>query len=79
MKSAAGSGYSISVAYGRDGKPLVKVQTRGDVDKTALREPLKKKYPDAHIEGRAEEPLIREISTRTLKPKKTKTSGKQSQ
>jgi hypothetical protein len=78
MKSAAGSGYSISVAYGRDGKPLVKVQTQGDVNKTALRKQLKKKYPDARIEGLAEEPLIREMSTRTLKPKKTKKSGKQS-
>jgi ribosomal protein L25 (general stress protein Ctc) len=66
--SAANSGYSISVTYGSDGKPLVRVQTQGNVDKAALRSELKKKYPNAKIEGLTEKPLIKEISTKSLKP-----------
>jgi hypothetical protein len=68
--SESSSGYSISVTYGNDGKPVVKVQTQGKIDKTALKNELKKKYPDAEIEGLANEPLIKEISTKTLKPEK---------
>lgn len=32
-----------------------------------MRSELKKKYPNAKIEGLTEEPLIKEISTKTLK------------
>jgi len=66
------TGYSISVTYGSNGKPVVKVQTQGNIDKTALKNELKKKYSDAKIEGLADEPLIKEISTKTLKPEKKK-------
>ncbi len=71
-RSAASSGYSISVTYGGDGKPIIRVKTQGNVDKTALKSQLKKKYPDAKIEGLSEEPLIRELSTRTLKHEEKK-------
>ena len=77
FQSASSSGYSISVTYGSDGKPLVKVQTQGNVDKAALRSELKKKYPDAKIEGLDDEPLIREISTKTLKPEEDKKREKE--
>ncbi|MFQ6068317.1 MAG: hypothetical protein ACE5KD_02115 [Candidatus Bathyarchaeia archaeon] len=77
LLSASSSGYSISVTYGSDGKPLVKVQTQGNVDKDALRSELKRKYPDAKIEGLIDEPLIREISTETLKPESDKGEKRQ--
>jgi len=54
------SGYSISVVYGPDGKPIVNVETYGEVDKRALREEIKKMYPNAEIRGLEEEPLIKE-------------------
>ncbi len=76
FNSASGSGYSISITYGNNGKPLVKVQTQGNVDKTALRDKLKKKYPDAKVEGLDDEPLIKEISTKKSKHEKKKEKEK---
>jgi len=55
------SGYSISVVYGPDGKPIVNVETYGDIDKKALKEEIKKMYPGAKIKGLEEEPLIKEV------------------
>ena len=72
LKSAANSGYSISVTYGSDGQPVVKVQTQGNVNNAALRNELRKKYPKAKIEGLDKEPLIKEISTKKFKSEKAK-------
>ncbi|MHA1595398.1 MAG: hypothetical protein ACTSXJ_07925 [Candidatus Baldrarchaeia archaeon] len=61
-----GGGYSISVTYDETGRPIVRVQTYGNVDKEALRREIKNKYPDAKIIGLDEEStepsLIREIA-----------------
>lgn len=54
-------GYSIQVTY-EDDRPIVNVETHGNVDKEKLREKLKKQYPKSRILGLDEEkPLIREI------------------
>ncbi len=39
------SGYSISVTYDNSGKPVVQVQTRGDVNTTELRRDIEQQYP----------------------------------
>ncbi len=61
-------GYSISVVQTPEGKKVkAKVGKNADVD--ALRRQLKQQYPNAEIkiEGGRTKPLIREISTKTLK------------
>ncbi len=62
MKRVSGgaSGYSISVVYGPGGKPIVNVETYGDVDKEELRREIERMYPGAEIKGLDKEPLIRE-------------------
>jgi len=55
------SGYSISVTYDEKGKPIVKVQTHGDVDVAELRRDIEQRYPDAKIEGLEKQPLIRVV------------------
>jgi hypothetical protein len=57
MKEA--TGYSMSVSYDAEGKPLVKVETHGDVNATKLRKEIQQRYPGAKIEGLDKKPLIR--------------------
>jgi len=68
-----GSGYSISVTYDEKGKPIVKVQTHGDVDVAELRRDIGQRYPGAKIEGLEKQPLIRIVdqkpATEVKKPK----------
>lgn len=65
-----GSGYSISVTYDEKGKPIVKVQTRGDVDMAELRRDIEQRYPGAKIEGLEKEPLIRVVDEGQASEKK---------
>ena len=44
-RAEGGSGYSISVTYDERGKPLVKVETHGDVDVAELRRDIEQRYP----------------------------------
>ena len=57
------SGYSISVVYGPDGKPVVNVETYGDVDKMSLKKEIEKMYPDSEVRGLDDEPMIREVKS----------------
>jgi len=71
------SGYSISVTYDSSGKPVVQVQTRGDVDTAELRRDIRQQYPGARIEGLEKKPLIRIVGEKDTgkkeeKPKKSK-------
>jgi len=61
--AAEGSGgYSITVTYDNTGRPVVHVETHGDVDKEALRREIEEKYPGARIVGlEGEERRIRFI------------------
>ena len=56
-----GSGYSMSVTYDENGKPVVQVKTQGDTDTTKLRRDIEQRYPGAKIEGLEKKPLIRII------------------
>lgn len=50
-EAAGGSGYSVSVTCDEDGKPIVQVQTHGDVEAAELRRDIEQRYPGAKIEG----------------------------
>jgi hypothetical protein len=69
------SGYSISVVQTPEGTK-VKAKVGKDTDVDALRRKLQQQYPNAkiEIEGGRKEPLIREISTKTIKEEETKTT-----
>jgi len=69
--SEGNSGYSISVTYEK-GKPIVKVQTQGDIDVAELRRDIERKYPGAKIEGLEKQPLIRVVDE---EPKVSKEDG----
>lgn len=62
-----GSGYSISVTYDERGKPLVRVETYGDVDAAELRKDIEQRYPGARIEGLEKQPLIRIVGEEETK------------
>jgi hypothetical protein len=72
------SGYSISITQTPEGTK-VKAKVGKETDANALRKQLQKQYPNAQIEleGGKKEPLIREISTKTLKNEKNKTRNNQ--
>jgi outer membrane translocation and assembly module TamA len=62
------NGYSISVVQTPEGTK-VRAKVGKDTDVNTLRKQLRQKYPNAEIkiESAKKEPLIREISTKTLK------------
>jgi len=64
-----GSGYSISVTYDEAGKPIVRVETYGDVDVTELRREIEQKYPGARIDGLEKQQLIRIVDENEDKKK----------
>ncbi|MEM3536795.1 MAG: hypothetical protein QXF44_03370 [Candidatus Bathyarchaeia archaeon] len=67
-------GYSISVTQTPEGTK-VHAKVGKNMDAEALKRQLQKEYPNAEIEieGGKKEPLIKEISTKTLKEEKQKT------
>jgi len=72
-KGGGGSGYSMSVTYDEKGKPVVKVETYGDVQVAELRRDIQQRYPVARIEELEKQPLIRivgEEETEKQKPEK---------
>jgi len=70
-------GYSISVVQTPEGTK-VKAKIGKDTDANALRKQLERQYPGAkiEIEGGKKEPLIREISTKTLHEEKDEEEAK---
>jgi hypothetical protein len=66
-------GYSISVTQTPEGTK-VKAKVGKDTDVNMLRKQLQQKYPGAEIEieGGKKEPLIREISTKTIREENSK-------
>ena len=63
----SGSGYSISVVQTPEGTK-VRVKAGKDTDVNSLKRQLQQQYPNAEIEieGGREEPLIKEISTKSV-------------
>lgn len=52
-------GYSVTVTYDEGGRPVVKVEAHGNVDKDALRRELERRYPGARIVGLGDEKRVR--------------------
>jgi len=77
---SGGSGYSVSVTYDEQGKPVVRAKVHGDVNVSELRKDLEEKYPGARIEGLDEKPLIRivgkEEEVKEVKEEKSKEKKK---
>jgi hypothetical protein len=71
-----GSGYSISVTYDDKGKPLVKVETYGDIDAAELRREIERRYPGAKIEGLEKQPLIRVVDEKSSEAEESKSESK---
>jgi len=73
--SSPTTGYSISVVQTPEGTK-VKAKVGKNADASALKKRLQQQYPNAkiEIEGGKTTPLIREISTKTLKKKNKKHS-----
>lgn len=44
-----GSGYTVSVDYNEDGKPIIDVKTYGEVDTVNIRRAIQKLFPGAQI------------------------------
>lgn len=62
-----GSGYSIRVTQGPEGTKVY-AKAGKDVDVNSLRRRLQQRYPGAEIHIEGGKPLIREISTKPVKP-----------
>jgi len=67
-----GSGYSISICYDGEEKPIVRVKTYGEVNVTELRKEIRKVYPTAKIEGIPETPKVRIVTIKKTKQKKNR-------
>jgi len=67
------SGYSISVVQTHEGTK-VKAKVGKDTDTDMLKKQLEQQYPNAEIEieGGKKEPLIKEITTKSLKKENNK-------
>lgn len=66
--SSPTTGYSISVVQTPEGTK-VKAKVGKNTDASTLQKQLQQQYPNAKIEIEGGKPLIREISTKTLKHK----------
>lgn len=71
MNKLPESGYSINVVQTPEGTK-VRAKVGKDTDVTVLKKRLQQQYPNAEIEieGGRKEPLIREISTKSLTKEK---------
>jgi len=78
-KEKKGSGYSMSITYDVNGKPVVKVETYGQVDAAELRRAIHQRYPNAKIEGLGEQKLIRIVDEEETEMQKKHKTGKETE
>ena len=64
------SGYSISVKYDKNGRPLIYVKKYGDVNTKGLRREIERNYPGAAIQGLEKPQLIEIADNQKKKPRK---------
>lgn len=65
------SGYSISVKYDKNGRPLIYVKKYGDVNTKGLRREIERNYPGAAIQGLEKPQLIEIADNQKKKPRKS--------
>ena len=64
------SGYSISVKYDKEGRPLIYVKKYGEVDTRGLRREIERSYPGAYIQGLEKPQTIEMAEDKKSKPRK---------
>ena len=64
------SGYSITVKYDKNGRPLIYVKKYGDVNTRGLRREIERNYPGAAIQGLKTPRLIELVDNQKEKPRK---------
>ena len=55
FKRSFSSMYSVTVTYDKHGRPIVKVEAQGDVDRREIEEHIRSRYPNAKIVWEGEE------------------------
>lgn len=64
------SGYSISVKYDKEGRPVIYVKRYGDVDTRGLRREIERNYPGAYIQGLEKPQPIKVEEEGTRRPRR---------
>jgi len=67
-----GSGYTVSVSYDENEKPIVDVKTYGEVDVTKLRREIERAFPNAKIRQLNQTRSVAIVKKRKRKPKMRK-------
>jgi len=67
-----GSGYTVSVTYDENEKPIVDVKTYGEVDVTKLRREIERAFPNAKIRQLNQARSVAIVKKRKRKPKMKK-------
>ena len=68
-----GSGYTVSVNYDDNEKPIIDVKTYGEVDITKLRREIERLFPNAHIrqlDQTRSVTIVKKCEKRKIKTKK---------
>lgn len=64
------SGYSVSVVYNSDGKPIVNVKTYGNFNRETLEKEIREMYPNAEIRGLEKRSAVKEVGKEESKERK---------
>jgi len=64
-----GSGYTVSVSYDENEKPVIDVKTYGEVDIAKLRKEIERMFPNAQIQQLDQPPSVTIVKKRKRKPK----------
>lgn len=63
-----GSGYTVSVSYDEDEKPIIDVKTYGEVDMAKLRKEIERIFPNAQIRQLNQTQTVTIVKKRKRKP-----------
>jgi hypothetical protein len=63
-----GSGYTVSVSYDENEKPIIDVKTYGEVDIAKLRKEIERIFPDAQIRQLNQTQSVTIVKKRKRKP-----------
>jgi len=64
-----GSGYTVSVSYDENEKPVIDVKTYGEVDIAKLRKEIERMFPNAQIRQLDQAQSVTIVKKRKRKPK----------
>jgi hypothetical protein len=64
-----GSGYTVSVSYDENEKPVIDVKTYGEVDIAKLRKEIERMFPNAQIRQLDQPQSVTIVKKRKRKPK----------